>query len=247
MKIESKRLDGLFLASSVLRVTAATPKCGIRFLNWRIRARAHVPSYELGGAGLYGICYNGALIYVGSFLGSKKDVFGGNVIRTRWWAHFGTLTLRGHRLSVPARTIGKLLDEYASVLHPELRDVLALAPKTLTDDSGCKASLNRVLVANENWERFRDAEPCDLLGSFTYFYVRFPRSRSYRASANSSANFLRTAISHAEAEAIERLRPVANKEIPWTGFRFPHSCQTAISVISEILARWTCATPDANI
>jgi hypothetical protein len=223
---EGNLVKRVFPAAQLLRVANCLPKGDVSFLNWKINAIPVAPLEDFTGPGLYGICYDRKLVYIGKFRNPVK-----NIIQVRWWAHFGTVTLRGHKVAIKPKIKSFLLSQYGSVLHPELRAGLA---SMSTKESGCMTSLNRVLWANANWVRFSSAMPDDLLEFFEYFYVRVPHEHTAFAS---SIDHLRAAVSKAEDEAKEQLRPIVNNETRWTGTLNGHHRDEAMSVVSAILTK----------
>ncbi len=61
------------------------------------------------GPGIYLLFYEGRLIYIGKFLGVRNAPFSGDVTSQRWWAHIGTITMRGHRVSFPKGSLARIM------------------------------------------------------------------------------------------------------------------------------------------
>lgn len=217
-------------AGEVLQISLATHRLGVEFLDWRITRLRDALSEDLVGAGLYGVCYQDKLVYVGKYLGTRGDLFSGNIISNRWWAHFASLTMRGHRISVPRMTLAKLLNNPPTPLNPKLRELLANLPPEITKDSGCVASLNRILFASQHWGRFGSSKPSAVLADFSFVYVRIGKCSTRKSNIQ-----LRNKISAAETEVIKILCPIANSEIEWDMANVQVSCKKAAAVITEIL------------
>lgn len=222
----------VFKAGDVLQVELVAPKLGVKFLDWRITYLNSGLAKDLVGAGLYGVCYQGKLVYVGKYLGRGNDPFAGNIVSTRWWAHFASFTMRGHRISVPQTVLDRLLNEPPMSLSPKLRNLLDTAPPGITKDAGCGASLNRVLFASKHWGRFGSGKPNTVLGDFSFVYVRVGKG-----STKKSISQLRQQITEAEKEVIAQLHLMANNEIEWGATGMQVSCEKATVVITKTLKK----------
>lgn len=172
---------------------------------------------KLIGPGIYAICYDQQLVYIGKYLGQKKNPFAGNVVRLRWLQHLGSMTMRDRRVSLSKRSINVLLDPNFSHSHYELIESLALAFENdgslgstmpfLQRDRGCLSTVNRVLFALENWPLFSKADGPDLEGfSFHYFRVERPNAEIWTEA-------LRALISNLEDCLVEKFRPPCNAVI----------------------------------
>ena len=93
------------------------------------------------GTGLYALSFNDELIYLGSYLGSGNGgaFFTGNLLRSRIWAHIGSITMRGHRVNMSSRQLEKLVETFGDK-HP-LIQMLSKAPNPgkLHRAAGCLA------------------------------------------------------------------------------------------------------------
>lgn len=198
----------------VLRIAVAeSGKLGVPFLDWRIspqskRYRDGVNA-DLAGSGLYGVCFRGRLVYVGSYCGQKPKVgdkdgayFTGDVVGKRWWAHFGSLVARSHRLHIAPRVLRNLSDEIGP--HP-LLTALSQAGPAIHKDDGCLGAENRIRFAVRNWTRFTTNSASDLLRQFSFVYVR-----EDGADLDASPRALADAIEAAEIEAIAVMHPEVN-------------------------------------
>jgi hypothetical protein len=172
-----------FNASEVLRpVVVPEGRAGVPFLNWHISAR---PLRERGaepadffGAGLYGICIDGMLAYVGSYLGAKTGIgrgqkvvsFAGDIVKGRWWQHFGSIAGRSHKLHVKPRTIDVLELEFG-LNHPMVSALRANGPE-LQMDAGCLGALGRLRWAANHFDEILASAPEQILSRFCYVYAR---------------------------------------------------------------------------
>lgn len=223
----------VFKAGDVLQIKPVTPKRGVECLDWRITYLNSGLSKDLVGAGLYGVCYQGKLVYVGSYLGRGNDPFLGNVVSTRWWAHLASLTMRGHRISIPQMTRARLLNNPPTPINPKLRKLLSAAPPEISRATGCVASLNRILFASKHWGRLGSGKPNTVLGDFSFVYVRVGKG-----STKKSISQLRQQITEAEKEVIAQLCPMANNEIKWGEANDQISCEKATAVITKTLKKY---------
>ncbi len=188
-------------------------RAGVPFLNWRVAPRPSVerthPLESFVGAGLYGLCFDGTLIYVGSYLGksgrrggAKVAHFEGDIVSARWWQHFGSITGRAHCLSVGKRALLALQQSFGAD-HPMIASLRG-AEESLRKDAGCLGALNRLRVAASHFAEFNAASPESTLSRFEYVYARVLRSP--RADTLQLAH----GIAVAERSLVVRLNPLAN-------------------------------------
>jgi hypothetical protein len=230
-----------FPGPRILRVgIAPTGKLGVGFLNWRVSPQ---PLRERGalaasftGCGLYGVCFRGRLVYVGSYCGKKPlgarygAYFTGDVARSRWWAHFGSLTARGHKVHVARRVLADLRDDLGD--HPMLL-AFAKAGPAIHTDAGCLGAENRLRFAARHWIRFTSTPAARLLKQFSFLYVREDGSGIVALPIN-----LERAIEAAETEAISAMQPEVNTaQRDRTAIARSISPRKALSALEEILSR----------
>lgn len=200
-------------AAEVLAVaTAAACKLGVEFLDLSVRydaasAARHCDPDALRGCGLYALCFEGTLLYVGKYLGSRRAghrnqaSFDGNVAAQRWWAHVASFTARGRRLHVSRSALTHLVDSCGRA-HP-LAQGLSAAGDGIYSDAGCLGTGPRLAFAAAHWEDFSVRDARNLLAGFEFIYVRvLPEAVD--------PTRLATAINRAEAELIHSLRPQGN-------------------------------------
>jgi hypothetical protein len=178
MKISSSTIK----ASDVLSIEELpTGRAGVSYLNWEV---SPLPSSKRGlaneaffGAGIYALCLDHDLIYIGSYLGSGNlgAAFNGDVVRDRWWTHIASITGRGSRVHfAPATT--KFLRETLEPEHPILKGLNgAKGISELHKDVGNLAPLRRVLFAAKAFKEIFDGNVNvdEILGRFNFIYVRF--------------------------------------------------------------------------
>lgn len=189
-------------------------RAGVNFLNWELSHRpiterqvAQPESYA--GAGLYALCFDNRLIYIGSFLGTGHNgaSFAGDVAKERWWAHIGAITARGSRVHIAKRTL-ELLRQSLGDADPMVQGFsLARCPDLLHKDSGNLAPLRRLKFAAANRAIFliQNANPEHVLGRFCFIYVRIDELRNGIDPAG-----LKEHIESVEKVLIRRYAPVCN-------------------------------------
>jgi len=213
-------------AEDVLRLTDS----GTAPAPFNLRVMTHsgsgIARGDVIGAGLYLISYRETVAYVGKFLGTASAPFTSDIRHQRWSRHIATLTLRGERLSIPARTRTAVsaIDDFDA----EFRAVVSRIP---IKDRGCVTSVNRVRFAHQHWGSFRDATAASLLTPFTFAYVRVtmthPRAGDFLE--------LRRRIEVAEAKAIDELLPPANEQVFWDANRVHSTLPVALDTTRRAL------------
>lgn len=169
---------------------------------------------KLVGPGIYAVCYDQQLIYIGKYLGQKNYTFAGNIARLRWVQHLGSMTMRDRRVSLSKRSLDVLLNRDFLHRHNALIRSLAYAfdndrassstKPFLQRDRGCLSTVNRVLFALEHWPLFSQSEG-PALGRFSFHYFRVGKP-----SIELPAQTLRTWISTLEDRLVEAFRPPCN-------------------------------------
>lgn len=172
----------VYRASDLLRVDVRPQgRAGVWFLNWGIKAKpkASRPTTDpqaFGGAGLYGLCFDRQLIYVGSYLGNDKHGanLGGDVLAHRWWTHIGAITARGSRVNI-ARDSLRALHQAVPADHRLLQGLAqAQDIDLLHQGAGNLCPLRRLLFAARHVDAFLapDVDPDALLSRFEFIYHR---------------------------------------------------------------------------
>ena len=192
-------LNSVYPASEILQIESMPEgRAGVWFLNWKIsekslnERRRFNPHASYAGPGLYGLCFNDNLIYIGSYLGS------GDVVSSRWWTHIGAITARGNSVHVARRSIRNLEKELGSQ-HPMVSAFKGTKlPDLLSKDMGNLAPFRRLKFAAQDNEIFldKDISPEEVLQKFCFFYSNFLEIPSFIGSKNlapeirKSENFL---------------------------------------------------------
>lgn len=157
-------------------------RAGVWFLNWHLSASplkeriATEDSNGFKGPGLYGLCFNDRLIYVGSYLGTGRGgaSFSGDVVSARWWTHVGAITARSNRLHLSESSIKALVQDPGPE-HPMVKGLLsATTPDLLHKDQGNLAPLRRLRFAAQQAQTFLDpaARPDEVLSRFSFVYAQ---------------------------------------------------------------------------
>jgi hypothetical protein len=249
MDIEMKLSTQIFKAEKILNVEIADhQRCGIPFLNWHIKAapvkkrKRDFGENSFLGAGLYGVCFEERLIYVGKFLGkcscsglSRSQMkehahHTGDIVNARWWQHFGSITARSSKLHVSQSVLRSLIEEFGEV---DLLSGLCQAVPAIYRDAGCLGAKNRLKFAIQQWSEFSspNLEPQALLAKFSYLYARIEKS-----NGELSPEKLKNIISRAEDIAIKKLNPECNKEYFQIGKNtVPTGAGEALRILADIL------------
>lgn len=164
-----KKHDPL-IASELFSAHTVAPLDGTpAWANLVFKLKAHSRT-RIGGCGLYCVAHKDRAIYIGKFLGTDSNPFGGDLQKIRWERHLPSLTMRGHGVTVGKRVLDKLRQEnHASAL---IRDLLEANPSELTRYKGYHASYNRMRFAAMHWDVFQ-ADPAAVLPAFKFGYVQF--------------------------------------------------------------------------
>ena len=161
-----------------------------------------------GGGGLYGIFYEGLLIYVGKYQGTQKDFFAGDIITARWIKHIATITLKGNKVSFSERSYNQIVafieeigdNEFKN--HLELFDSLILGDYDLfTTDRGCMSTFDRFKFALDIWKD-PDHSIDNMLSKLSFVYCRL--------DGNIETSFARDIVSMSENEVLSKTHPRCN-------------------------------------
>lgn len=229
-----------FPATQILKIEVlAGGRANVPFLNWRVSAKRmehrNAPTEAFAGAGIYGVCFDDHLIYIGSFLGSGGVIVGGlkaatlvgDLAKGRWWQHFGSITGRSQSLSVAPSSVVQLDDEFGQG-HPMVVAFRAATPN-LSKDAGCLGALERLRFAARHFAEFAgdQVEPTHVLSRFSYVYVRFDALPD-----GMDACVLSRWIKVTETRLIESLHPEVN---------------TAGRIVGQVPVRVDCSQVSARI
>ena len=193
-------------AKNIFEITTVPPLPGMPLLaNLRANKKKQIAKNLSQGCGLYFILHKSKLVYIGKFLGTKSDAFGGDIFSARWCRHISTLPARGARISVGTNLVNRLHAEQP--LNHLTTTLKSASPSTLASDRGFMVPFNRLKFAALNWSSFCD--PSNVwINDFQFGYVQL-----VQANWNSHTTpQIRTIINKAESKVIETFKPVCNVE-----------------------------------
>jgi hypothetical protein len=151
----------------------------------------------------------------------------------RWAKHLGTLTLRGHRVSIGKRALDRLGKH--SLAHAEPIACLLTSSKAspaLHENRGMNTSLNRATFAARNWATFSQLNPSGDLDDFAFTYVQLSMA-ALRARDTKS---VRETVRRAEADARTVLQPICNGETRSVHARVQATCSEAALRLTSSLS-----------
>jgi hypothetical protein len=229
-------------ASDVLSVQVKDQgRAGVWFLNWDIGVKplqervGPAGSDAFKGPGLYALCFDDRLIYVGSYLGAGKGgaYLTGDVAVSRWWTHVGAITTRGSRVHIAPSSLKALASELGPS-HPMVAGFLgAPHPEMLHKDQGDLSPLRRLRFAAAHGAVFfgRGAEPSKDLQRFTFVYTRFEKP-----PPGLGPRQWKERIEAAEQRLIEDYAPACNsKHVPAGRQPVEASCRQMGSLLEAAL------------
>jgi hypothetical protein len=167
------------------------------------------------------------------YRGLAEDPAGGNVVTTRWSKHLGTLTLRGHRVSIGKQALEQLGED--SLAHAEPITCLltcSQASPALHKDRGMNTSINRAAFAARNWETFSQLNPGSNLNEFVFTYVQL----SMAALRARDPKWIRETVARAEEYARAVLQPICNGETRSVHERVQTTCTEAALLLTSSLS-----------
>lgn len=194
----------IYSARDIFTTSAAATPAGLpSFCNLKVSKRPNGNPPAIAGCGLYFFLHKGQLVYIGKFLGSIHDAFGGDIFSARWNRHISTLSLRGSRVSIGENTLEKAVQEG---MPQDLENALRRAAKdTLAKDRGFMVPYKRLKYAALHWQDFSQ-EPEAWLDDIKVGYLQLdPAMGKQHAIAA-----LRKMVSAAEGHAIARIPTVLN-------------------------------------
>ena len=200
------------------------------FADLIFRPRRNLAPSVVAGAGIYAIHFDGNLLYLGKFQGTKGNPFGGSVVDARWTKHVSTLSLRGRSISVPNQTITQLANSHGH--HPAVVGIVGGDRSVVSKDKGCISSLNRIRFAMQHWDAFADFNP-GVLNRFQFLYGQIqPRIVN--------EDWIRGAVSDLERDLVAQLQPPCNGNVPAERGRH-HTLEQTRGAIKAALSRLAAA------
>jgi hypothetical protein len=188
----------IFTTSSVA-LQVGMPLCA----DLKIAKSSSVDAKKISGCGIYFLMHHDHLVYIGKFLGTIRDAFGGDIFPARWNRHISTLSLRGSKISISQANFERAS---AQSLPANLLAVLQEANAVkLANDRGFMVPYKRLMYAAKHWTEFSGA-PTSWLPNIELGYLQLdPLVWSHISLAD-----LRNKVSEAEERAIEHIPTVLN-------------------------------------
>jgi len=173
------------------------------FCNLKVSNQGRVDPALRRGCGIYFILHQHNLIYVGKFLGSIQNAFGGDILAARWKRHMSTISLRGSRIAISAASVAHAQQRgLPADLHAQLAEADSA---TLARDRGFMVPNKRLLYAALHWGSFSQA-PENWLQDFHIGYLQLDANHWTQQTTHQ----LRNLVTNAENCAIGHLRPALN-------------------------------------
>jgi len=189
-------------ASDVMTMQQRSPMQGsLPFADCAFRAKGNDSIFF--GAGLYACFFKNNLIYIGKYLGKKKDWRSGNIISMRWAKHIGTFTMRARHLGFSDAAYDAIAAYYQQVQteadNPIRKGFLAADRRVLVRETGCMTTFRRFLVASRIHAETGGEIP---LEHFSFLYAR--------VAVSGTTAELRKFVSEAEVKVLQRVYPEGN-------------------------------------
>lgn len=190
-------------ASEIFSVTpVGSQKDMPEFCDLRVTRKSLGTAEGIVGCGLYFFMHKGKLIYIGKFMGTIHDAFGGDIFAARWNRHISTLSLRGSRISISEANLARAM---AEGLHQDLESALQITEKQkLAKDRGFMVPYKRLKYAAMYWDEF--SGPAESwLSDIEVGYVQLDPTQNQLSTAG-----LRWKVSNAEKLAIQQVPTILN-------------------------------------
>jgi hypothetical protein len=156
-----------YKASDLFLIQHGLPLNGMpMFTNLRFKTSPNLIG-TFNGLGLYGILFDDHLIYIGKFLGQKKNPYGGDIRQARWSKHIGSLTLRARNLSFSKRAISDIATLGSCTPQADFQNVDV---NLLSRDRGCNSTMNRFVFGAANWQDFANLSD-SIMRRFKFVYA----------------------------------------------------------------------------
>ena len=193
-----------FSAHEIFNTSAASPAAGLpSSCNLKFSKRLTSNKEVNAGCGLYFFLHKGHLVYIGKFLGSIHNAFGGDIFSARWNRHISTLSLRGSRISIGKTTLEKAMQ---AGMPQDLQNALGAVTKdSLAKDWGFMVPYKRLRYAAVHWQDFSQ-EPEIWLKDIKLGYLQLVPAMAKQCSIPD----LRKKVSNAEERAIASIPTVLN-------------------------------------
>jgi len=201
---EIKVRSSVYQCDNIMQGEARNPLIGMLPFS-RYVLKPKVKSHDFGGGGLYACFFRDRLIYVGKYLGTKKDFRAGNIISMRWVKHIGSFTMMARNLSFSKKAVEQINQVLASqsdiVPQSILEAFSAVSFETIIRARDCVSTYARFDVAMHIWQEL-GFPTLDWLKEFSFMYAKIDTDLP-RVEA-------RTLVSQAENNAVSSLSPPGN-------------------------------------
>ena len=193
-----------FSAGQIFTTSSVAPKQGMpSFTNLKVAKNFSGDAKATTGCGLYFFMHHGHLVYIGKFLGTIHDAFGGDIFSARWNRHISTLSLRGSKIAISqANWAHASAQGLPANLLAELHAVDAVK---LAKDRGFMVPYKRLMYAAQHWAEF-SGSPATWLPNIDVGYLQLDPA----AWSHLSISDLRNKVTKAEERAIEQIPTVLN-------------------------------------
>lgn len=193
----------LYSASNIFSVTSVGPQENMpEFCDLRVTRKSSGIAKGIAGCGLYFFLHKDKLVYIGKFLGTIHDAFGGDIFSARWNRHISTLSLRGSRISISEANLARAMaEEFPQGLGSALQRI---NKEKLAKDRGFMVPYKRLKYAALCWDEFsRPAE--SWLKDIAVGYVQLDPAQNHLSTLE-----LRRKVSNAENAAIQQVPTILN-------------------------------------
>lgn len=168
----------------------------------------------LTGPGLYGMFFDGALVYVGLYAGRRDHPFAGSVL-DRWHKHAVYQTLRAPEVVFARGQLDRILNELDGAALADLR--AGAASEALLEQHGGSCTFEKARFALGHWADLGPGNEDTLLDRLSFAYHQLPRDWAQRVAPiegqSASGWVKREWLRRAEAALIEDFAPVCNSGV----------------------------------
>lgn len=168
----------------------------------------------LTGPGLYGMFFDGGLVYVGLYAGRRDHPFAGSVL-DRWHKHAVYQTLRAPEVVFARSQLDRILNELDGAALAELR--ASADSEALIEQHGGSCTFEKARFALGHWADLGPGNEDTLLDRLSFAYHQLPRNWAQRVAPiegqSASGWVKREWLRGAEAALIAAFAPVCNSGV----------------------------------
>lgn len=193
-----------FSSGQIFTTSSVAPQQGMpAFADMKVAKNFSGDAKATTGCGLYYFMHHGHLVYIGKFLGTIRDAFGGDIFSARWNRHISTLSLRGSKIAISQANWARASAQGSPAnLLAELHAANAVK---LAKDRGFMVPYKRLMYAAQHWAEF-SGSPATWLPNIDVGYLQLDPA----AWSHLSISDLRKKVTKAEDLAIEQIPTVLN-------------------------------------